>query len=177
MRKQQLKTFFLALAVCTLALLAPMAHSVQYQIVYVPATVVINGKPVVIRRPVVRPWAVPTNRCGMSAPAFCDTFDRPATVRGRAGELDVNKWSGARMQPEAGVGSGTVRHHGGHDASLPCRSADDGISGSRHRDLQPDSQHQEQSFDGCGGGTTLRAEFLSHSPAIRFRGPHRSYRR
>jgi hypothetical protein len=34
------------------------ALAVQYQIVYVPVTVVINGKAVVIRRPVVRPVAV-----------------------------------------------------------------------------------------------------------------------
>jgi hypothetical protein len=33
----------------------PAAEAVQYQIVYVPVTVTINGKAVVIRRPVVRP--------------------------------------------------------------------------------------------------------------------------
>ncbi|MFO1436590.1 MAG: hypothetical protein U1F34_09690 [Gammaproteobacteria bacterium] len=37
----------------------PTAQAVQYQIVYVPVTVIVNGKPVVIRRPVVRPVASP----------------------------------------------------------------------------------------------------------------------
>ncbi|MFO1435795.1 MAG: hypothetical protein U1F34_05345 [Gammaproteobacteria bacterium] len=37
----------------------PPAMAVQYQIVYVPVTVIVNGKPVVIRRPVVRPVASP----------------------------------------------------------------------------------------------------------------------
>jgi hypothetical protein len=40
-------------------LLAPASHAVQYQIVYVPVTVLVNGKPVVIRRPVVRPVPPP----------------------------------------------------------------------------------------------------------------------
>jgi hypothetical protein len=48
----------IALVVLVLVAGAP-AKAVQYQIVYVPVTIVINGKPVVIRRPVVRPVAAP----------------------------------------------------------------------------------------------------------------------
>ena len=53
------------LAACLLpatlaALLASApARAVQYQIVYVPVTILVNGKPVVIRRPVVRPVPPP----------------------------------------------------------------------------------------------------------------------
>ncbi|MFO1436498.1 MAG: hypothetical protein U1F34_09190 [Gammaproteobacteria bacterium] len=39
--------------------LTPAARAVHYQLVYVPVTISINGKPVVIRRPVVRPVATP----------------------------------------------------------------------------------------------------------------------
>jgi hypothetical protein len=35
--------------------------------------------------------------CGLESAAFCDTFDAPAGASTRAGELDPNKWSAARM--------------------------------------------------------------------------------
>ncbi len=39
--------------------------------------------------------------CGLgSLAAFCDSFDAPATMQGRAGELDPTKWSAARNQPQ-----------------------------------------------------------------------------
>jgi hypothetical protein len=38
--------------------------------------------------------------CGLSNPAFCDTFDQgPAAVRGRAGDLDPFKWGVGRLAP------------------------------------------------------------------------------
>jgi hypothetical protein len=45
--------------------------------------------------------------CGLSAAAFCDTFDQIAATglgEGRAGELDPRAWSGARMQPGLNFG-------------------------------------------------------------------------
>lgn len=46
-----------AAALCGVAALfaTPICNAVQYQIVYVPVTVMVNGKAVVIRRPVIRP--------------------------------------------------------------------------------------------------------------------------
>jgi hypothetical protein len=38
--------------------------------------------------------------CGFALAAFCDTFDGPAVMKGRAGELDVSKWSAGRMKPQ-----------------------------------------------------------------------------
>jgi hypothetical protein len=38
--------------------------------------------------------------CGLPAAAFCDTFDKPSTMHGRAGELDPLKWSGSREFPQ-----------------------------------------------------------------------------
>jgi hypothetical protein len=47
--------------------------------------------------------------CGLGdKAAFCDSFDAPASKKGRAGELDVEKWSGARQQPQAPTGGGVV---------------------------------------------------------------------
>jgi hypothetical protein len=40
--------------------------------------------------------------CGLSAAAFCDTFDAPSTSAGRAGELDARLWSASRF-----TGTGT----------------------------------------------------------------------
>jgi hypothetical protein len=40
--------------------------------------------------------------------AFCETFDAPSSVRGRAGELDPAIWSGSRIQPQAPTGSGNA---------------------------------------------------------------------
>lgn len=36
--------------------------------------------------------------CGLPAAAFCDTFDAPSSAQGRAGELDVRRWSGSRAK-------------------------------------------------------------------------------
>jgi hypothetical protein len=38
--------------------------------------------------------------CGLTNPAFCDTFDQgPAPFRGRGGDLSAAKWSAARLAP------------------------------------------------------------------------------
>ncbi|MBX3605917.1 MAG: hypothetical protein KF788_11615 [Piscinibacter sp.] len=39
-----------------------------------------------------------TPGCGLPSAAFCDTFDVPASVRGRAGELDATRWSGSHAK-------------------------------------------------------------------------------
>jgi hypothetical protein len=165
-------------------LFGPAANAVSYQIVYVPVTINVAGKPVVIRRPVVRPIAIVSQpltvatvgagrvislpvgidcgvdcnerfpngtrvtlqalpeagsvfegwsgacsgtadcmltvnsattvnatfrragsvACGLADAAFCETFDQPSTLQGRAGELNPARWSGARMQPLLPVG-------------------------------------------------------------------------
>ena len=42
-------------------------------------------------------------QCGLASPAFCDTFDAPATsLSGRSYELDSSRWSLARMAPDLG---------------------------------------------------------------------------
>jgi hypothetical protein len=47
--------------------------------------------------------------CGLTTPAFCDTFDEgPAAIRGRGGDLDSSKWSAARIAPSDFSGSGPV---------------------------------------------------------------------
>jgi hypothetical protein len=38
--------------------------------------------------------------CGLSAAAFCDTFDAPSNLRGRAGELDPARYSASRGNPK-----------------------------------------------------------------------------
>lgn len=55
--RRPIRAIIVTLVAATVAaLMAGMpAHAVQYQIVYVPVTILVNGKPVVIRRPVVRP--------------------------------------------------------------------------------------------------------------------------
>lgn len=73
-----------ALCLCLLSLaLAPTAQAVQYQIVYVPVTITVNGKTVVIRRPVVRPVATPPGTTTPPAEA-----DMPAWRKGMA----VGEW-------------------------------------------------------------------------------------
>jgi len=58
------------------------------------------------------PESVPTEMgapgCGLDAAAFCDTFDQPASVQGRAGELDATRWSAGRLQPQLPTGSNQV---------------------------------------------------------------------
>ena len=59
--------------------------------------------------------------CGLEAAAFCDTFEKPAPVQGRAGELDATRWSAGRLQPQLPTGSGQTFAIGA--ATLPaCRS-------------------------------------------------------
>lgn len=49
--------------------------------------------------PAPPPPAVPgPPGCGLPAAAFCDTFDAPAGVQGRAGELDARHWSASRAR-------------------------------------------------------------------------------
>lgn len=44
--------------------------------------------------------------CGFESAAFCDTFDQPSAMRGRAGDLDVTLWSAARGNPQLPTGNG-----------------------------------------------------------------------
>lgn len=37
--------------------------------------------------------------CGLDSAAFCDGFDKPATNKGRAGDLDIASWSMSRLSP------------------------------------------------------------------------------
>jgi len=72
-----------------------------------------------------KPEDVPTEMgapgCGLEAAAFCDTFDAPAAVQGRAGELDASHWSAGRLQPQLPTGSNQVFAIG--PATVPsCRS-------------------------------------------------------
>src|SRR5262245_58383640 len=57
----------------------------------------------------------PRPGCGLAAAAFCETFDAPAQARGRAGELDVARWSGSRLgnllvtgADNTGIGPATI---------------------------------------------------------------------
>jgi hypothetical protein len=44
--------------------------------------------------------------CGLTSPAFCDTFDQgPSAVRGRGGDLDPSRWSAGRLAPSDFLGS------------------------------------------------------------------------
>jgi hypothetical protein len=48
-------------------------------------------------------WPTGDPGCGLSAAAFCDTFDAPATAPfGRSNELNANRWSLARNAPDLG---------------------------------------------------------------------------
>lgn len=59
--------------------------------------------------------------CGLVALAFCDTFNAPSVIRGRAGELDASRWSAGRLLPSLGSSSGEYTAIG--PATLrPCRS-------------------------------------------------------
>jgi len=44
--------------------------------------------------------------CGLDAAAFCDNFDAPSKNRGRAGELDSERWSGSHMRPDGPTAGG-----------------------------------------------------------------------
>ena len=57
--------------------------------------------------------------CGFAAAAFCDTFDGPSAMRGRAGDLDPRYWSAGRMMGQLS----TERAIGVGMAVIPdCRS-------------------------------------------------------
>jgi hypothetical protein len=59
--------------------------------------------------------------CGLDAAAFCETFDAPSTVRGRAGDLDPTKWSASRGNAQLPTGNGVVIAAG--PATVPaCRA-------------------------------------------------------
>lgn len=59
--------------------------------------------------------------CGLASAAFCETFDRPATSRGRAGQLEIARWSAGRAAPQLPSGNGAATGIG--PATLrPCRS-------------------------------------------------------
>ena len=60
--------------------------------------------------------------CGLAAAAFCDTFDRPASAGGRAGELDPARWSAGRLQPQLPTAPGQTFAIG--TATLPACRAD-----------------------------------------------------
>jgi len=45
--------------------------------------------------------AAPGTTCGLTSPAFCDTFNAgPSALRGRAGDLNPAAWSAARLAPQ-----------------------------------------------------------------------------
>lgn len=60
-----------------------------------------------------------SSQCGLASPAFCDTFDAPATsLSGRSYELDSTRWSLARMAPDLGQPDIIV----GNASMLNCRA-------------------------------------------------------
>ncbi|MEZ5446767.1 MAG: hypothetical protein R3F45_13455 [Gammaproteobacteria bacterium] len=82
------------------------AGAVTYEIIYVPVTIVVNGKPVVIRRPVVRPVSSSTTGLLPGLPAVSDaTWDETAVRKvlqifaygGLARDSQVTTW--ANMKP------------------------------------------------------------------------------
>jgi hypothetical protein len=60
--------------------------------------------------------------CGFDAAAFCDTFDGPAAVRGRAGELDARHWSAGRLAPQLPSGNGVAIGIGPAAIPSTCRA-------------------------------------------------------
>lgn len=60
--------------------------------------------------------------CGLDSAAFCDNFDAPSDVRGRAGELDARLWSASRGQPQLPTSNGLAFSAGA--ATLPTCRAD-----------------------------------------------------
>jgi hypothetical protein len=58
--------------------------------------------------------------CGFAHAAFCDSFDAPSPHRGRAGELDVRRWSAGHVEGELPTAPGLTFAIG--PATLPtCR--------------------------------------------------------
>ena len=53
--------------------------------------------------------AQPGSTCGLTNPAFCDTFNQPSAVRGRAGDLNPGvSWTVGRLAPQDFSGFGPV---------------------------------------------------------------------
>jgi hypothetical protein len=52
--------------------------------------------------------AQPGSTCGLTNPAFCDTFNQPSAVRGRAGDLNPASWTAGRLAPQDFSGFGPV---------------------------------------------------------------------
>src|SRR5450755_1971485 len=46
--------------------------------------------------------------CGFDSAAFCDTFDKPADTKGRAGEMQTNMWAAARTATQLPTGNGNA---------------------------------------------------------------------
>lgn len=46
--------------------------------------------------------------CGLPSAAFCDGFDAPSKVRGRAGDLDPTRWSLSRLMPQGPMDNGAA---------------------------------------------------------------------
>jgi hypothetical protein len=69
-----------------------------------------------------------TASCGLTSPAFCDTFNQgPSPVRGRAGDLNPAKWSAGRLAPSDFSRGGVVNPV--YVAPIPaCRSSFTGTS-------------------------------------------------
>jgi hypothetical protein len=59
--------------------------------------------------------------CGLQAAAFCDNFNAPSSMSGRAGELDVHYWAAGRLAPQLPTAHGVAIGIG--PAVLPnCRA-------------------------------------------------------
>lgn len=103
----QLKQLLVAATTAATIGFAVPGHAVQYQIVYVPVTIVVNGKTMVVRRPVVRPVTTTTNPGllpGLAAVSDA-TWDETAvrkvlhifTYGGLATDAQITNW--ANMKP------------------------------------------------------------------------------
>src|SRR5262245_54385883 len=66
------------------------------------------------------PRSVSTD-CGLSNPAFCDTFDQPYLGSGRTGQLDPSRWSVARLSGLNAPGSGMINMFPASDA-MHCKT-------------------------------------------------------
>jgi hypothetical protein len=85
--------------------------------------------------------------CGLDHAAFCDTFDAPASNRGRAGELDAAFWTAGREYPTFASTGERVIGIGG--AAIPhCR---DGV---------PDLVFTDQDTLVCDPAATLNSPHL-----------------
>ena len=108
--------------------------------------------------------------CGFALAAFCDTFDAPAAAKGRAGELDVTRWSAGRMRPQGPPRRSCGRHPQGDHSHVSRGRSDRSLSGRRHGDLRSQRRALVQSPLGGGRSAELRAELVPHPAAVRFAG-------